>query len=77
MYTFHETEPDYADSDALLLARSYFDVGEFARAAHTLDASCRDIASASTVADVSKLSPKALALRCYSLYMASRCATES
>ncbi len=64
-YDFRETEPEGLDSDELLLARSYFDAQEYARAAHTIDATV----TAAGVVHLEKLTPKTLALRCYALYM--------
>ena len=69
-YPFRDTEPDDADSDELLLARAYFDSSEFARCADVLDRACVQ-SGAGSLPDLSKLTPKALALRCYALYLVS------
>ena len=66
-YVWTETEPDSADSDELLLARAMFDAQEFLRCAHLLDRSCTS--APHSPPDLTKLSPKALSLRCYALYL--------
>jgi hypothetical protein len=66
-YSFRDMEADVADADELLLARTYFDGQEYLRCAHVLDSFCR--IGAHGELDLTRLSPKALALRCYALFL--------
>jgi Anaphase promoting complex subunit 8 / Cdc23 len=66
-YSFRDMEADVADADELLLARAYFDGQEYLRCAHVLDSCCR--VGLHGELDLTKLSPKALALRCYALFL--------
>ena len=64
-YGFRDTEPDDQDSDELLLARAFFDAQEYSRAAHAIDGTV----TPAGVVHTENLPPKALALRCFALYM--------